>query len=435
MGIEGSAAAPAGTPAHDGRVPGKVTTAAVLGTVLEWYDFAIYAAMAPVVARLFFPADDPVTSLLVALASYAVGFVCRPLGSILFGRMGDRAGRRSMLAVTMVIVGVVSALIGLLPTYTTAGLLAPALLVALRMLQGLAVGAEWTGGATYLIEHARTGRRGLYSGIVQSSTVAGFLLGTGVVTVMTTALDESAIDSGWWRLPFLIGGVVAAVGVFVRLRLEDSPEFRQAQKNPPPATSSAAAVSLRRNWMLVFGSVFGLAILGYTVTSFPAYISGVTGLPHDQALVTNAIALVIEVPLIVIAGMLSDRVGRTRVMTAAMVGFAALVYPIFLMVASGSVTLVLIGQLLFVVLYAAASGPMAALFVELFPTRLRSAGFSTSYNVGVAVFGGTAPFVNTAVATAIGSATAPAFYLILGAVVSLLCLWGMPRRHDLELLR
>lgn len=413
-------------------VPVRVTAAAVLGTVLEWYDFAIYAAMATIIARLFFPATDPTVSLLVALASYAVGFVCRPLGAAVFGRMGDRAGRRTMLAVTMLVVGVSSVLIGLLPTYASAGVLAPVLLVVLRMVQGLAVGAEWTGGATYLLEHARTGRRGLFSGIVQAATVAGFLVGIGVVTLLTTTVGESAVDAGAWRVPFLVGGVVAVVGLFVRLGLADSPEFRRAQAAEPAST---AAVSLRRNWLLIFGSVFGLAVLGYTATSFPTYVAGVTDLPLDQALATNAIALMIEVPLIVAAGALSDRIGRTRLMMTAMAAFVLAVYPTFMLVTSESVPLVLLGQVIFVVLYAAASGPMAALFVELFPTRLRSTGFATSYNVGVAVFGGTAPFVNTALATVTGSTLAPALYLLVGAAVSLLCLWQMPQGHDQELLR
>ncbi|WP_028934640.1 MFS transporter [Pseudonocardia spinosispora] len=439
MSTEDTSAAEVGTDQAEAlsRVPIKVTVASVLGTVLEWYDFAIYAAMATVIARLFFPAQDASVSLLVALASYAVGFFCRPLGAVMFGRMGDRAGRRGMLAATIVVVGVSSVLIGALPTYASIGVVAPVLLVALRMVQGLAVGAEWTGGATYLIEHARTGRRGLYSGIVQSSTVAGFLLGVGAVTVMTGVLDDSSIDSGWWRLPFVLGGAVAAVGVFVRLRLEESPEFRRAgQASTEPLLSVCrAAVPLGRNWMLVFGSMFGLAVLGYTATSFPAYIAGVTGLPLRFALMTNAVALVIEVPLIIVAGALSDRVGRSRVMTMAMAAFVLAIYPVFVLVTSGSVLLVLLGQVVFVVLYAMGSGPMAALFVELFPTRLRSAGFSTSYNIGVAVFGGTAPFINAALATATGSAMAPCWYLIVGAVVSLLCLWRIPQRHDQELLR
>lgn len=427
------------TGVRHGRVPGRVTAAAVLGTVLEWYDFAIYAAMAAVIGRLFFPSDDPTVSLLVTLASYAVGFVCRPIGAIVFGRIGDRAGRRSMLAITMVIVGLSSLLIGLLPTYAAVGALAPTLLVALRMIQGLAVGAEWTGGATFLIEYARTGRRGLFSGIVQASTVAGFLLGTGVATFMVRVLPQDAVDAWGWRVPFIAGGVVAAIGLFVRLKLDESPAYRalHASHTAAPADPDAAPGEgpgrNRRSWLLVLGIVFGVTLYGYTATSFPAFVSGIGALPLADALTTNALALVIEVPLIVAAGALSDRVGRKPLMMTAMGLFAVGTYPIFLLVTSGSIAGAVGGQVLFVTLFALVSGPMAAMFVELFPTRVRSSAFSSSYNIGVAVFGGTAPFVNTFLATRSGLDVAPAFYLTFGALVSLVFLSRVVDRHDEEL--
>ncbi|MFH8813514.1 MFS transporter [Streptomyces hygroscopicus] len=431
-------------------VPGRVTAAAVLGTLLEWYDFAIYASMAAVIGRLFFPSDDPTVSLLVTLASYAVGFVCRPLGAIVLGRLGDRAGRRSMLAITMVTVGAASVLIGLLPTHASAGLLAPALLVALRMVQGLAAGAEWTGGATFLIEYARTGRRGLYSGVVQASTVAGFLMGTGVAMAVVRLMPETAVDSWGWRIPFLLGGVVAAVGLFIRLKLDESPAYRELhtphepilrQGAQPQAAApddsgisgadaddgSGAATQTRRNWLLVLGIVFGVTLHGYTATSFPAFLDAVGALSLEDALTTNAIALLIEVPLIVAAGALSDRVGRKKVMGGALALYALTTYPVFLLVTSGALAGALAGQVVFVVLFAAVSGPMAALFVELFPTRVRSTAFSSSYNIGAAVFGGTAPFVNTFLATRTGVSVAPAFYLVCGALVSLAFL---SRAHD-----
>ncbi|MFG3254687.1 MFS transporter [Streptomyces sp. NPDC048172] len=441
------AAAPTGRVEGSRGVPGKVTTAAVLGTVLEWYDFAIYASMAAVIGRLFFPSDDPTVSLLVTFASYAVGFVCRPLGAIVLGRLGDRAGRRSMLAVTMVIVGAASVLIGLLPTHATAGVLAPALLVALRMLQGLAAGAEWTGGATFLIEYARTGRRGLYSGVVQASTVAGFLLGTGVAMVVVRLMSQETVDSWGWRVPFLLGGVVAAVGLFVRLKLDESPAYRalrEAQAEESPASGGEAGVrsgdspegegaETRRGWVLVLGIVFGVTLYGYTATSFPAFLDAVGALSLADALTTNAVALLIEVPLIVAAGALSDRIGRKRLMGGALALYVLATYPVFLLATGGTFAGALVGQIVFVVLFAAVSGPMAALFVELFPTRVRSTAFSSSYNIGAAVFGGTAPLVNTYLATATGIEVAPAFYLIVGALVSLAFLSRVRDRHKEEL--
>lgn len=447
-------ATPSGRTDGGRGVPGRVTTAAVLGTVLEWYDFAIYASMAAVIGRLFFPSNDPTVSLLVTFASYAVGFVCRPLGAIVLGRLGDRAGRRSMLAVTMVTVGVASVLIGLLPTHASVGALAPALLVALRMVQGLAAGAEWTGGATFLIEYARTGRRGLYSGVVQASTVAGFLLGTGVAMAVVRFMSEATVDSWGWRVPFLLGGVVAAVGLFVRLKLDESPAYRElraarkAEHRHGTGTEGAHpgrdgggerggvgddSAQTRRGWLLVLGIVFGVTLYGYTATSFPAFLDAVGALSLADALTTNAVALLIEVPLIVAAGALSDRLGRKRLMGGALALYAVATCPVFLLATNGTLAGALIGQIVFVVLFAAVSGPMAALFVELFPTRVRSTAFSSSYNVGAAVFGGTAPFVNTYLATATGIAVAPALYLVLGALVSLAFLSRVRDRHKEEL--
>ncbi|MEU6409761.1 MFS transporter [Microbispora sp. NPDC046933] len=409
--------------------PPRVVAATVLGTVLEWYDFAIYGALATVIGKLFFPADDPTTSLLIALASYAVGFVCRPIGSIVLGRFGDRAGRRNMLAITMVVVGGSSLLIGLLPTYASVGLLAPVLLVALRMIQGLAVGAEWTGGATYLIEYAGTGRRGFFGGVVQASTVVGFLSGTGVATLLVR------VDQEWaWRVPFLVGGLVAAIGLFVRLKLDESPAYlRVRTEERVQAEGEVRRDPTRKNWLLLFGIVFGITLYGYTATSWPAFLAGVTELPLAEALTTNVIALAVEVPLIVLAGWLSDRVGRRPLMIGATAVFTVGTYPMFLLATGGTMAGALTGQLLFVITFAALCGPMAALFVEMFPTRVRSSAFSSSYNVAVALFGGTAPFVNTFLATRTGSHVAPAYYLTVGAVVSLVLLATVRDRHREEL--
>ncbi|MBE1584356.1 MFS transporter [Nonomuraea angiospora] len=407
--------------------PPRVIAATVLGTVLEWYDFAVYGALAAVIGKLFFPSGDPTTSLLIALASYAVGFVCRPIGSIVLGRFGDRAGRRNMLAITMVVVGGSSLLIGLLPTYASVGLLAPVLLVVLRMIQGLAVGAEWTGGATYLIEYARIGRRGFFGGLVQASTVVGFLSGTGVAAILIR------VDQEWaWRVPFLIGGLVAVIGLFVRLKLDESPAYLRVQSEGQ-AEEEVRPGRTRKNWLLLFGIVFGITLYGYTATSWPAFLAGVTELPLADALMTNVIALAVEVPLIVLAGSLSDRVGRRPLMIGATAVFTVGTYPMFLLATSGTVAGALAGQLLFVITFSVLCGPMAALFVEMFPTRVRSSAFSSSYNIAVALFGGTAPFVNTFLATRTGSHVAPAYYLTAGAIVSLVLLVIVRDRHREEL--
>ncbi|MFC1473890.1 MFS transporter [Rhodococcus qingshengii] len=427
------------------RVPAKVIASSMFGTVLEWYDFAIYGALAVVMARLFFPTDDPTVSLLITLGTYAVGFVCRPIGAYFFGRMGDRTGRRKMLAVTMIVVGGSSVLIGLLPTFSSIGMAAPLLLIALRMIQGFAVGAEWTGGATYLIEHARTGRRGLFGGIMQASTVGGFLLGTGVATILITALPESAIDAGVWRVPFILGGAVAAIGLYVRLKLDESPAYKallaqqgaadtpDADANLAPNQTAQQAHSPLRDWLMLVGIVFGITVAGYTATSFPAFISGVTDLPLSSALTSNVIALSLQIPAIVGFGALSDRIGRKPLMIAGMSALTIVTFPVFLLVTSGSFVPVLIGQLLFVLSFAAVSGPMASMFVEFFPTKIRSTAFASSYNVSVALFGGTAPFVNTFLASQTHSPLAPATYLVVGALVSLALLTRTTDRYSTDL--
>ncbi|AYJ47285.1 MFS transporter [Rhodococcus sp. P1Y] len=421
----------------------------MFGTVLEWYDFAIYGALAVVMARLFFPTDDPTVSLLITLGTYAVGFVCRPLGAYFFGRMGDRAGRRKMLAITMIVVGGSSVLIGLLPTFSSIGIAAPLLLIALRMIQGFAVGAEWTGGATYLIEHARTGRRGLFGGIMQASTVGGFLLGTGVATILITTLPESTIDAGVWRVPFILGGAVAAIGLYVRLKLDESPAYKallaqqgvtgtananaNANANLTPNQTAQQAHTPLRDWLMLVGIVFGITVAGYTATSFPAFISGVTDLPLSSALTSNVIALSLQIPAIVGFGALSDRIGRKPLMIAGMSALTIVTFPVFLLVTSGSFVPVLIGQLLFVMSFAAVSGPMASMFVEFFPTKIRSTAFASSYNVSVALFGGTAPFVNTFLASQTHSPLAPATYLVVGALVSLALLTRTTDRYSTDL--
>lgn len=410
----------------------RVVSASAFGTLLQWYDFAIYAALATTIGSLFFPAENQLTELLVALATYGVGFVLRPFGAIVFGRYGDRAGRRNMLAVTMIVMGAASLVIACLPTYQTIGVAAPVLLVLARMLQGLGVGAEWSGGAVYLAEHAPTGKRGRYGGILQSADIAGFLLGSVSAAILVNLVSEQALHAYAWRIPFFFGALAAVVGYLIRKSLHDTPQFQELRESDATAASPVVE-SLRdhrRAGLTIVGIVFAITMYGYTISTFPSFLSGVADVPLGDALVTNSIALAVEVPLIVLMGMLSDRVGRKRLMVAGMVGLVVVTYPVYSMLSGGGgYATLLVGQLVFVVLYAVVTGPMAAMLAEMLPTRVRTTALSMSYNLSIALFGGTAPFVNTFLASRTGSATTPAYYLMASAVVTVVVLLTVRDRY------
>ncbi|MGP4018994.1 MFS transporter [Saccharopolyspora sp. 5N708] len=406
----------------DSRRARKAVIAGGIGNFIEWYDYGVYAALSPVLSKLFFPAADPVTSTLASFAVFGVGFVIRPLGGLFFGQLGDRRGRRTALGLALIMVSLSTFAMGVLPTYSQIGLFAPLLMVVLRLVQGFSAGGEWTGSATLMVENAANGRRGWVASWQQFSVIVGQLAGILIVTVITNAWSEQVLRDWAWRLPFLIALVLGAVGFYIRFRMEDTPHFRELQKQDIVAVApTRESLRTQRRAMATAFLFVALPNVGfYTfLTYMPTFLNQEGGLALSDAYAINLVGMAIYAVLTPVVGKLSDRFGRRPMLIAHAIGFLVLAYPIYLLLAQGSFALALGMQLPALLLMSLYAGPGTAAITEMFPTRLRYSSLALPYNLSSALFGGTAPFVSTWLIATFHSPLAPAFYTMLVAVPTL----------------
>jgi MFS family permease len=414
----------------------KVAFAAFVGTALEWYDFFLYGTAASLVFnRLFFTSGDPVVATLGAFASFAVGFAARPLGAVIFGHLGDRIGRRHCLIVTVGMIGMVTGLIGLLPTYLSIGLIAPALLTLLRLLQGVAVGGEWGGAVTLAVEHAPKQRRGRYAVMPQIGSPIGTLLSSGAFLAVST-LPGPSFDSWGWRLPFLAAFPLLYIALWLRRRVEESPLFERLLAEEEVASSPVRDVLTRTFPQLLVGA--GAAFLGiggfYLATTFViAYGTAALGISRSLLLTATLVAAVAEIVVLVVGGRLADRFGSARITLAGALVSAVVAFPMFWLIDTRSAVLVVVGVTLGVACLSipyAVSGPLLA---DLFPAQLRYSGLALSSNVA-GVVSGFVPLAATALLTVSeGRSWSAALLLIVIALVTALCGALAPRlslSHD-----
>lgn len=420
-------------PVHNPLTSRKAVGAAVMGNLLEWYDFAVYGYLATIVAKNFFPQEDEMTALLSAFATFGVGFVVRPLGGIVIGRMGDVRGRKFALMLTIFLMAASTVMIGLIPTYASIGLWAPVLLVLARLLQGFAAGGEWGGSTAFIIEWAPPGRRGLYGSFQQSSLAAGLLLGSGIAALFSTLLAPRDMESWGWRIPFLLGGILAPVGIYMRRNIDETPAFRKAQAQVQPTGAPAPSP------VALAGRAFGFTVLWtsayYTMLTYvPTFTQKHVGLSRSEALWSNTLGLLVLVLVIPFAGALSDRIGRKPLLLGCCLAFALLSHLLFdTMVTQGTLAAVMTVQLLFALMIASFSGPGPAAIAEIFPTRMRSTWMSVGYSLAVAIFGGFAPFIATWLIRETGSPLSPTWYVIGTAVVSALVIARLPETAHRDL--
>jgi MHS family proline/betaine transporter-like MFS transporter len=406
----------------------QVIIGASIGNAVEWYDFAIYGFLATFIAANFFPAGNETAALLSTFAIFAAAFVMRPLGGLVFGPLGDRIGRQRVLAIVILLMAGSTLGMGLLPTYDAIGVGAPLLLLFLRCLQGFSAGGEYGGGACYLAEFATDERRGLTVTFIAWSGVVGFLLGSVTVTLLQTLLGDGAMDSYGWRIPFLIAGPLGLVGLYIRLKLTDTPAFEQLSASDDVA-SSPLREALRTAWRPIL-QVIGIMIMfnvGYYVvfSYLPTYFIKTLHLSKTVAFVSITMACVVAIVLILPLAALSDRIGRRPLLIGGTVAFALLAYPLFLLLNSGSVGAAIAAHALLAAIESMYISVAVATGVELFATRVRYSGFSVGYNVCVAVFGGTTPYMVVWLTGSTGNNQAPAFYVIAAAVVSLVTVLTM----------
>jgi MFS transporter, MHS family, proline/betaine transporter len=403
----------------------QAVLAGVIGNTLEWFDFAVYGYFVTTLSKLFFPSSDPIASILATYLVFGVGFVMRPVGSIVFGIYGDRYGRRRALSAVIFLMALSTLAIGLLPTYDQVGVAAPVLLVLARLVQGLSAGGEWGGSTAYIVEYAPEGRRGFIGSWQQVSVGGGFLLGSLSGTVLSFALSPEALTSWGWRVPFLFGIVVGGVGAYLRWRLPDTPKYTDIEEHHAVAEAplKEAIKKYPRETLTAFGITLHNTVAYYiSLLYMTGYFISVAKLPQPTAQLIGTICLAIFVILIPFTGRLSDRVGRRPLLMISCIGYAVLAYPLFILGSSGSATFAFVAQFTMIFFQSLYAGPCPAAYAELFPTRVRYTALSIGYNIAVAVFGGFAPFIATWLIRETGNPLAPAFYVIAAAVITFVIL-------------
>lgn len=451
----------------------KVIGASSAGTLIEWYDFYIFGSLATTMAAAFFPKGNDTLALLSTLATFATGFLVRPFGAVIFGRMGDHVGRKTTFLLTLLLMGGSTFAIGLLPTYAHIGVLAPALLLVLRLLQGLALGGEYGGAATYVAEHAPDGKRGFYTSFIQTTATLGLFVSLLVILAFSSSMSKDQFEAFGWRYPFLLSIVLVAVSYLIRTRMEESPLFAKLKDKGkvsvnPLKESFGNAENRKLVLLALFGATAGQGVVWYTGQFYALYyMQTVLNIAKSTASMVIAVALVLGTPLFIVFGSLSDKIGRKKIIVTGCLLAACAYVPIYSAMGSvadpakftgavvvdatktefdqatvvtttsvvdgkdvtkteitpkGTAMIVQLGGLVLVqvVFVTMVYGPIAAFLVELFPTRIRYTSLSVPYHIGNGVFGGLVPLVSTALAAATANKLMGLSYPIVIALMTAL---------------
>lgn len=426
---EGGAAAPAAggdvrrQPAERAGTPPRVLAAGMLGNLLEWYDFAVYGFLASVFAKNFFPQSSPSAALLSVFGVFAASFIVRPLGSVLFGHVGDRYGRRTALIASAGLMSVSTVAVGFLPTFETVGVLAPVLLLLLRLAQGLSIGGEYMTSAVYLAENAAVRWRGAVTSLVTAGCNGGMLLGSAIGALTAGLLTPEQLAAWGWRLPFLLGIALGGFAVLLRRAVALEPPIEAPAELP-------LVTAFREAWRTILRASLINFLLGVSYYLIFVYLSTwlqqVDGFSPGLALELNSASMLLVLVLCIVFAALSDRIGRKPLLIVGFFGLVVLSWPLFSLMRSGNDALALMGQMGFAVLIAVYGGPMPAALVEMFPRRIRCTAVGISWNLAIGIGGGTAPMVAVLLVAWTGSQMAPAFYLIAAAGIALAATLTLP---------
>ncbi|MFH9888674.1 MFS transporter [Streptomyces luteogriseus] len=404
--------------------------AAALGNAMEWFDFGVYSYIAVTLGKVFFPSGNPTAQLLSTFGAFAAAFLVRPLGGMVFGPLGDRVGRQKVLALTMIMMAAGTFAIGLIPSYATIGVGAPILLLVARLVQGFSTGGEYADASTFIAEYAPDKRRGFLGSWLEFGTLAGYIGGAGLVTIMTALLSTDDLTSWGWRIPFLIAGPMGIIGLYLRMHLEETPAFaaeaEKAENNRPKTPLREMVTGQWRALLLCVGLVLVFNVTDYMLLSYmPSYLTG--QLHYDETHGLLVVLGVMAVMMIVqpFAGALTDRVGRRPVIATGCAGFLLLSVPALLLIREGSLLAVALGMGALGMLLVCFTASMPSALPALFPTKVRYGSLSIGFNVSVSLFGGTTPLVVTALIGATGNMMMPAYYMMAAAVIGGFAVWRM----------
>src|SRR6478752_4074684 len=415
-------ARPAAHPLDQAQGIWKVITASSVGTMIEWYDFYIFGSLATIIATEFFPGGNPTASFLKTLATFAVGFAVRPFGALVFGRIGDLTGRKFAFLATLLIMGGSTAAIGFLPGHARIGILAPILLVSLRLLQGLALGGEYGGAAVYVAEHAPDNKRGYYTSFIQTTATLGLFLSLIVILVTKHSMTDAEFKAWGWRIPFLLSSILVVVSYYIRARMAESPLFAKLKAEGKTSTAPIAeSYGTAERWKVFFtvllGATAGQAVVWYTGQFYALiFLQTILKVPLDTAYKIVAYGLLLGTPFFVVFGALSDKIGRKKIIMAGCL-LAALSYiPIYHAMSAAAEPMrfwTLVGLIFVQVLYVTmVYGPIAAFLVESFPARIRYTSLSLPYHFGNGWFGGFTPLIATSIVAATGNPLAGLWFPI-----------------------
>jgi MHS family proline/betaine transporter-like MFS transporter len=410
--------------------PRRAIVATVIGNGLEWFDFTVYSYFAVMLANAFFPTGNDFTSLLLAVATFGVGFIMRPVGGIVLGVYADRKGRKAAMTLTIMIMAAGTLLIAVTPTYASIGPLAPIIIVIARLMQGFSAGGEMGTAAAFLTEHSPASRKAYYSSWILSSIGFAVLLGAAAGTFVTTALDPAAVKNWGFRLPFLIGALIGPVGMYFRSRIDETPVYEDASQRVVVSPLRESVTTHARDTFGAFAMVMLWTVAIYVLLFYmPTYAARVLHLPQSEGFIAGMVGgftMMVAAPL---AGLLADRIGTSRVLAPSALLVLVLAWPMFtyINVAPGLVSLLLF-QAVFGILTGTYTGPILCAFARLFPSTVLATAISVAYNFGVTLFGGFAAFFVTWLIAATGSAISPAYYVMIAAAFSLVGMWILHRR-------
>ncbi|MEU6764853.1 glycine betaine/L-proline transporter ProP [Streptomyces sp. NPDC046853] len=411
----------------------RAVKAAALGNAMEWFDFGVYSYIAVTLGKVFFPSGNPTAQLLSTFGAFAAAFLIRPLGGMVFGPLGDRIGRQKILALTMIMMAAGTFAIGLIPSYASIGVGAPILLLIARLVQGFSTGGEYAGASTFIAEYSPDKKRGFLGSWLEFGTLAGYIGGAGLVTLMTALLSTEDLLSWGWRIPFLIAGPMGLIGLYLRMKLEETPvfaaELTKAHKNEQSRPKVRLREMVTGQWkslLLCMGLVLVFNVTDYMLLSYmPSYLT--SELKYDE---THGLLVVLAVMALMMcvqpfAGALTDRVGRRPVIAAGCAGFLLLSVPALLLIRQGSLWAIGLGMAALGLLLVCFTASMPSTLPALFPTKVRYGSLSIGFNISVSVFGGTTPLVVTALIGATGNMMMPAYYMMAAAVVGGVAVWFM----------
>ncbi|MDI2031373.1 MFS transporter [Saccharopolyspora sp. TS4A08] len=411
----------------------RAVAAAAVGNVTEWFDFGVFAYMATTIGKVFYPSSSPTAQLLATFGTFAAAFLVRPIGGMFFGPLGDRIGRTKVLATTMIMMAAGTFCIGLIPSHATIGLAAPILLLLARLVQGFSTGGEYGGAMTFIAEYAPDRRRGFLGSWLEFGTLTGYIFGAVIVAVLTATMSDDALLSWGWRIPFLIAGPLGVVGMYLRLKLEETPAFAQLVETHERREAESAKTEFReifvRHWpaMLICGAlVLVFNVTNYMLTAYmPTYLSDELppGISDTESSVLQIVVMAVMLVVITFIGSASDRFGRKPVIMTGCIALVVLSVPSVLLIQQNTVPTVFAGLMIMGLMLVVFSATMPSTLPALFPTNIRQGGLSVSFNISVSLFGGTVATVMTALIAATGDLMWPGYYLIGAGVIGAIGIW------------